>query len=106
MIHKSAGGIGDKTLFEFQYLPRIGMLTELGQPEEHQQSDAGAAGPLMLMTRRATQLGTRALTVAGATLVGVVAVAGLARCVGVMGVGVEGWLRMMPRYVFTLQSSG
>lgn len=30
ILSKSVGGIGEPTKFQFQYLPRIGMLTELG----------------------------------------------------------------------------
>ncbi|KAH8714354.1 hypothetical protein BGZ61DRAFT_530986 [Ilyonectria robusta] len=34
ILSKSLGGIGEPTKFQFQYLPRIGMLTELGTPQD------------------------------------------------------------------------
>ncbi|KAM5342964.1 hypothetical protein ACJ41O_013930 [Fusarium nematophilum] len=104
---KKVGGIGKATKFEFQYLPRIGMLTELGLPEDpnpqqhHDKSSAAAtdhntSGPLRLMTRHAApKMPVRAVLVVG-TLVGAVAVVSLARFVGV-----SGWLRTVPRHLLS-----
>ncbi|KAK7427542.1 hypothetical protein QQZ08_005985 [Neonectria magnoliae] len=34
IFSKAIGGIGERATFQFQYLPRIGMLTELGSPQD------------------------------------------------------------------------
>lgn len=98
MIHsKKIGGIGESTKFEFQYLPRIGMLTELGHPEEPDEKEAASSnsGTLRLMTRH-SKMPVRAVLVVG-TIVGAVAVVSLARFVG----SPSGWLRGVPRHLLS-----
>jgi hypothetical protein len=97
MIHsKKIGGIGESTKFEFQYLPRIGMLTELGHPEEPDEKEAvSSSGTLRLMTRH-SKMPIRAVLVVG-TIVGAVAVVSLARFVG----SSSGWLRGVPRHLLS-----
>ncbi|KAM0430479.1 hypothetical protein ACHAPT_005826 [Fusarium lateritium] len=99
MIHsKKIGGIGESTKFNFQYLPRIGMLTELGRPEEpHEKEAVSTSGPLRLMTRHASsKMPIRAVLVIG-TIVGTVVLVSLARSVG----GASGWLRGVPRHLLS-----
>ncbi|KAF5005750.1 hypothetical protein FDECE_7822 [Fusarium decemcellulare] len=97
---KKVGGIGEATKFEFQYLPRIGMLTELGLPEEANEKEVMGAsttsGPLRVMTRHASsRMPVRAVLIVG-TVVGTVAVVSLARFVGA-----SGWLRGTPRHLLS-----
>lgn len=95
MIHsKKIGGIGESTKFEFQYLPRIGMLTELGQPEDPEEA-VSTSSTLRLMTRQ-SKMPIRAVLVVG-TIVGAVAVVSLARLVG----SSSGWLRGVPRHLLS-----
>ena len=81
--HK-VGGIGQPTKFEFQYLPRLGMLTELGNAE-----DPAADTEL---TTQDVKRPTWAVLLVGA-VVGSVAVASF------LGVGVAGWLRRVPLHL-------
>ncbi|KAJ4320058.1 hypothetical protein N0V84_006043 [Fusarium piperis] len=101
MIHsKKIGGIGESTKFEFQYLPRIGMLTELGHPEEpNEKESVSSSGTLRSMTRHASsKMPTRAVLVVG-TIVGAVAMVSLARFVGSWSW--SGWLRGVPRHLLS-----
>ncbi|KAF4979408.1 hypothetical protein FZEAL_4385 [Fusarium zealandicum] len=97
---KKFGGIGESTRFEFQYLPRIGMLTELGQPEQPSEKatveTSTTYGPFGLMSRQvSSRLPLRAVLVVG-TFMGAVAVMSLTRFVGV-----SGWLRVIPRHLIS-----
>ncbi|KAF5017269.1 hypothetical protein F66182_10820 [Fusarium sp. NRRL 66182] len=94
MIHsQKMGGLGESSKFEFQYLPRIGMLTKLGvrEDKEAEQSSAssGLARPVM------HHAAERAVLVVG-TLAGVLAAVSLVR-----SVGVPGWFRGIPRHLLS-----
>lgn len=101
MIHsKKVGGIGESSKFEFQYLPRMGMLTELGHPggpdEKEEAVSSSTSGTLgLMMTRHASSktMPTRAVLLA----VGAVAAVSLARLVG----SSPGWLRGVPRHLLS-----
>ena len=97
------GGIGQLTKYEFQYVPRLGMMTELGVPEQPEAVYAA--------TPRNNNRSFWAVLVVGAA-VGSVAV------FKYLGFGMEtdvlNWLRSAPHHVLSmamtqaplLQSSG
>jgi hypothetical protein len=82
MVHsKKMGGIGDPTTFQFQYLPRLGMLTELGvdkRQAEHSAS-AGFSNPMVTLKKAVLAVGTIAGAVAAVSLVRFVGVSSIPR---------------------------
>ncbi|KAJ4261487.1 hypothetical protein NW762_006912 [Fusarium torreyae] len=98
MIHnKKIGGLGESSTFEFQYLPRIGMLTELGVREEldekQEARQSTSSGLFKSMVHHIAS--QRAVLVAG-TIAGAFAAVGLVRFVGV-----SGWFRGIPRHLLS-----
>ncbi|CAM1509938.1 Fc.00g002730.m01.CDS01 [Cosmosporella sp. VM-42] len=81
---QKVGGIGQPTKFEFQYIPRLGMMTELGI--------AGESAPETKLTTRDVNRPTWAMLMVG-IIVGSVAVASF--------LGVAGWLRMVPHHLLS-----
>ncbi|KAH6950515.1 hypothetical protein DER45DRAFT_636688 [Fusarium avenaceum] len=83
MVHsKKMGGIGDPTTFEFQYLPRLGMLTELGmykKQEAEQSASAGFSKPMIILRKAVLVVGTIAGAVAAVSLVRFVGVSSIPR---------------------------
>ncbi|KAG5661157.1 hypothetical protein KAF25_002800 [Fusarium avenaceum] len=83
MVHsKKMGGIGDPTTFEFQYLPRLGMLTELGmnkKQEAEQSASADFSKPMIVLRKAVLVVGTIAGTVAAVSLVRFVGVSSIPR---------------------------
>lgn len=87
---QKVGGIGELTKFEFQYLPRIGMMTELGDYETN-------SAPNAQTPPRNGQRPLWAVLLVG--LVGAVAV-GKYFAVGV-DAGALSWLRSVPHQVLS-----
>jgi hypothetical protein len=83
MVHsKKMGGIGDPTTFKFQYLPRLGMLTELGvdkRQEAEQSAPAGFSKPMIILRKAVLVVGTIAGAVAAVSLVRLVGVSSIPR---------------------------
>ncbi|KAF9772659.1 hypothetical protein IL306_009615 [Fusarium sp. DS 682] len=81
MIHNhKAGGIGESSTFEFQYLPRLGMLTELGVRKDLEAEKSTSADFSKTMT-----ILKKAVLLAG-TIVGAITAVSLVRFVGVSNI--------------------
>lgn len=81
MIHNhKAGGLGESSTFEFQYLPRLGMLTELGVRKdlEAERTTSADFSKSMATSRRAVLL--------VGTILGAITAVSLVRFVGVSSI--------------------
>ncbi|KAM0349721.1 hypothetical protein ACHAPU_003550 [Fusarium lateritium] len=83
MVHsKKMGGIGDPSTFEFQYLPRFGMLTELGVDEKQaavKPASAGLSKPMIIWRKAVLVAGTIAGALAAVSFVKFVGVPSIPR---------------------------
>ncbi|RBQ76926.1 hypothetical protein FVER14953_09533 [Fusarium verticillioides] len=81
MIHNhKAGGLGESSTFEFQYLPRLGMLTELGVRKDLEAERTTSADSSKSMT-----ISRRAVLLVG-TVLGAITAVSLVRFVGVSNI--------------------
>ncbi|PNP79126.1 hypothetical protein FNYG_07564 [Fusarium nygamai] len=81
MIHNhKAGGLGESSTFEFQYLPRLGMLTELGVRKDLEAERTASADFSKSMT-----ISRRAVLLVG-TILGAITAVSLVRFVGVSNI--------------------
>lgn len=85
------GGIGQLTKYEFQYIPQLGMMTELGSPEEPESVYASSKPPK-------SNRSFWAVLVVGAAVGSAAVVKYMDLGVG-LEAGVVSWLRSVPRYV-------
>lgn len=86
------GGIGQLTKYEFQYIPQLGMMTELGSPEEPESVYASSK------PRKSNRSLFWAVLVVGAAVGSAAVVKYMDLGVG-LDAGVLSWLRSVPRYV-------